>query len=727
LIRGWRLQLAVLLLAGALWSIYPEANTLGLVGAYALAWLLVSLARALRPSLLELRLSRGQAIAVSLALATPPVARAVDLVDNFAENERLDSLTHQTEARRWLADPPSIFPRLVSADRPQTFYVHAPGAAEVEVALGGWSASETTSLGHGLFRFTLDPRDDDLPDAETVPVELVVDGASTTRALRFVRPLAHPRWLRPSADRTRVVTTSEETDEVVIVDQSGAHERFEVADGPVDAWFVGDDVVVSHRYGEGVVFRAPDGTQRALDIGPFAGRMAVRGDTVVVARAGGAPELVVVRGRAVERRIPLRFVPDWVALTDRYVVVSSVQPPALHRIARGGGEPRRLQLGRPAVAMTSTDDAVIVAVTDLQTEGPPHLGNHFVRDQLVTVDVEAWEITGVRRTAERTARQSSPGNVDRGGSPMGLDVAADGALWVAFAGTDDVWRFGAGEPEGRPYPLDDVSLATPHSAVQLANGRFAVSSPVYGTIGLLSSRGERRALVRLAPGDHELLGSDQHALQRRIGMRGFYESTRAGVACQSCHLHGGSDGARHNIGDKTLVATLDTRGLLGTPPYLRDGGYAYLGSLDELSRGLYRGFLRHQGGRRVSLDRWLGSLARPTPLRQLEGRDLERERRGVDAFVRARCVVCHAFPAFTNLGQHPVASLFPACADEHASLELDTPSLLGLERSAPYLVDGRAQTLAAVFEDHDPARRHGHHQVLDDEERADLFYLLEGL
>lgn len=729
MIRGWRLQLAVLLLAGALWSIDPEPHSLGLVSAYAVAWLLISLARALRPSLLELRLTRGQAIALSLALLAAPVARAVDLADRFVENERLGSLAHQTEARRWLADTPSIFPRLLSSDRPQTFYVHAPGARRVEVALGRWTARPTISLGHGLFRFELDPaREQSLRSvSETFDVELIVDGASTTRALRLVRPLAHPRWLRPNAARTRVVAVSEETDEAVIVDADGEHARFDTGDGPVDARFVDDTIVVAHRYGGALLFRAPDGAERELEIGPFATHLAVGGDTIVVARAGSEPELVIVRDGAVARRVELDFVPDWVELTDRWIVVSSVQPPALHRFDRAGGPPRTLQLGRPAVTMTSTDDAVFVAVTDLQTEGPPHLGNHFVRDQIVTIDVDAWEITDVRRTAQRTPRQSSPGNVDRGGSPMGLDVAPDGALWVAFAGTDDVWRFGPDDAEGRPYPLDEHPLAAPHSAVQLANGRFAVSSPVYGTIGLMSPRGERRALIRLAPGDQELLRADEHALQRRIGMRGFYESTRSGVACQSCHLHGGSDGTRHNIGDKTLVATLDTRGLLGTPPYLRDGGYPFLGSLDELSRTLYRGYLRHQGGRRISLDRFLGSLARPTPLRQLEGRDVARERRGVDAFVRARCVVCHAFPAFTNLGQHPVSSLFPSTADAHASLELDTPSLLGLGRSAPYLVDGRAHTLEAVFEDHDPARRHGHHRILDDAERADLFHLLEGL
>ncbi len=725
MIRGWRLQLAIALTAGIVWSVHPAADFLGLVAAYAIAWALFLLARRFAPRLLALELGRWQAVALALLLAAPPAARAFELGSRLLENERLDAIVHQTEARRWLERTPSIFPRLLVADRPQTFYVHAPGTREVGARAGG-ARLDATALGHGLFRLEVDPRALTLPArAGTVAVTLVVDGAEHTRDLRFERRLAHPRWLRPSADRARVITTSEETDEVVIVDRDGRVERHEVGDGPVDAWFVGEGFVVAHRYEAALRF---EGTHpRDVEIGPFAERLAVDGDDVAVIRGGQRPELILVTDRAVRARVPLGFAPDWVAFAGEHVVVSSRRPAALHRFDRDGrpiGEP--LVLGRPAVTMTSAGERVIVATTDLWLDGAPHLGNHFVRDQLVTVDVPRWRVVDATLTADRTPRQRAPGDVDVGVSPMGIDVAPDGARWVAFAGTDGVWRLGDGT-DRRRYPLDEHPLAAPFSAVELAGGRFAVSSACYGTIGIFSRAGSRVALVRLAPGDQELLREDQRALQARIGERGFYEATRAGVSCQSCHLHEGSDGAVHNIGDKVHVATLDTRGVFGTPPYLRDGGYPFLGSLDELSQTLYRGFLRHQGGRRISLDRYLGSLPRPTPPRQLEGRDDDRERAGLDAFVRARCPTCHAFPAFTNLGQHPVAALFPRETANHASHEIDTPSLLGLGPSAPYLVDGRAESLEAVFSDHDPDARHGDHRALSDDERAAMIHFLEGL
>ncbi|MCB9597547.1 MAG: hypothetical protein H6719_32815 [Sandaracinaceae bacterium] len=727
MIAGWRLQLLVLLGAGVVWSVHPTPDLLGLVGAYALAWLGLSLSRAFAPGLWKVELTRAQAVALGLALAVPPAVRAADLGSRFLVEERLDSIVHQTEARRWLERTPSIFPPLLAADRPQTFYVNAPGARAVSARVGGGEV-EATSLGHGVFRLEVEPRDLELPARSgALDVELLIDGAAHARELRFERRLAHPRWLRPSPDRARVITTSEETDEVVLVDRDGAFERHDVGDGPVDAAFVGDGSswVVAHRYEDELRFEGASPGRVA--IGPLAEHLAVDGEDVAVTRAGARPELVLVRGRAVRARTPLAFAPEWVAFAGEHVVVSGRRPAALYRFDRDGraqGDP--LPLGRPAVTLTAAGDAVIVAVTDLSTDGEPHLGNHFVRDQLVTVDAPSWRIVATELTADRTPRQRAPGDIDRGVSPMGVDVAPDGARWVAFAGTDDVARVGAGT-DRRRFELDEHPLAAPISAVELAGGRFAVSSACYGTVGIFSASGDRRALVRLAPGDQELLRDDQPALQRRIGERGFYEATRSGVACQSCHLHEGSDGALHNIGDKTHVATLDTRGIYGTPPYLRDGGYPFLGSLDELAQTLYRGYLRHQGGRRIGLDRYLGSLPRATPPRQLEGRDLARERRGLDAFFRARCPVCHAPPAFTNLGQHPVATLFPRRTEAHASDELDTPSLLGLGESAPYLVDGRAATLEAVFADEDPSRRHGHHGVLSETELADLIHFLGGL
>lgn len=741
---GWRLQVAVLLVAGGLWSIYPHASLAALVVAYLLAWGLLNYLRASRWVL-----PPRAAVAISLILAAAPIARAWELARRFAENEGLDGVGHLTESRRALLETPSIHPRLLSLDRPETFYVHAPDAHEVDVDLGeGRPDTRVTALGHGLFRVETHPLDPGtrgalgLEEADeggarsgTLEALLRVDGETHRRPMRWVRPHAHPRWLAPSPSRDRAAAVSEETDELFVVGVEGAPLTRPTDDGPVGVVFTSEtEVAIAHRYAETILFldpTDPEAPPRALPIGPWAVRIAVSEDRsrLVVARDGAAPQLVLVdpNERRVLRRIPLGFSPDWVAFGPdaNTLVVSSRRPAALHRFVDGSPAGEPIALSRPVVTMSAGGPVIVASVTDYQPDGREHLGNHFVEDHLITIDVAGWRVIDARPTATRTERQRSPGNVDRGVSPMGIDLAPDGSVWVAFAGTDDVFRYQPDAVRPRVIGLDEQPLASPCSAVALASDQLAISSPVYGAIGLFDADGERVSLARFAPDDQTLLREDEDSLKRRIGERTFYESTRAGVSCQSCHLHGGSDGARHNIGGTTFVATLDTRGAADTPPYLRDGGYPTLGSLDDVAQTLYRGYRRRQGGRRPGLDAYLSSLAREPPRRQLEGRDLPRERRGLDAFVKARCVVCHAFPAFTNLSSHQAAWLFEE-AEGIAAHELDTPSLLGLDRSAPYLVDGRAETVEAVLTEHDTPR-HGDTSALSERERADLVHLLEGL
>ena len=62
-----------------------------------------------------------------------------------------------------------------------------------------------------------------------------------------------------------------------------------------------------------------------------------------------------------------------------------------------------------------------------------------------------------------------------------------------------------------------------------------------------------------------------------------------------------------------------------------------------------------------------------------------------------------------------------------AKNQLDTPSLLGLHSSAPYLHDARAKTLEAIFEDHNPDNRHGDTAGLSAQELGALVSFLESL
>ena len=132
-----------------------------------------------------------------------------------------------------------------------------------------------------------------------------------------------------------------------------------------------------------------------------------------------------------------------------------------------------------------------------------------------------------------------------------------------------------------------------------------------------------------------------------------------------------------------------------------------------------------QPGRRYALQAYVESLPRAQPSSE---RDIAAEERGYAIFQRAGCERCHAPPAFTSLGQLPIAALFPrVAATLKVKEQLDVPSLLSVSTSPPYLHDGRASTLRAVLTDHNPDNLHGDTRNLNDAELSDLIRFLESL
>ena len=85
------------------------------------------------------------------------------------------------------------------------------------------------------------------------------------------------------------------------------------------------------------------------------------------------------------------------------------------------------------------------------------------------------------------------------------------------------------------------------------------------------------------------------------------------------------------------------------------------------------------------------------------------------------CAFCHPPPFYTDSGtrdaegpfvKHDVGARLPGESDQHQ--RLDTPALLGLRRSEPYLHDGRAGTIEDIFTKFNPDDRHGRTSHLTD-------------
>lgn len=683
-------------------------------------------------------------VALGVLLALPGIGFGYAARARMLEDAGLVGLSERVGDRVRLAREPAIAPALVSSAQPQTFFVHAPNAREVSLQLGAAVKPVVGErMGHGLFRLDYDPRVQGRPSLAdgVLGAQLLVDGVSHARDMRVVTPLVHPRWFCRSPSGVLAATPSEETDELIVVGGSKPL-RLPVADGPIDCAFLDEThVAVTHRHVDALWLldlARPEAAERLPLPGPL-GRLArdpVTGGACV-ARGGAAPQLLHVRWPelALQEVTPLPAAGEWLgfAAPDRLLVASRADA-SVHAFTRQGARftpAGTLPLSRPAAsfALDPAHARLFVTVTDYRTEPGAQLGNHFVQDQLLVVDSVRLEVLQRVRTARRSERQTKPGDMDQGGSPLGVWPLADGRLALAFAGTDELWRLPlpAGEPERVRF--EDVQFYAPHGVTELADGTLWLSSPAAGALARIAPGAHAGVIVPLAPDDHTLLAQHPLALQRRIGERGFYESTRGGIACQSCHMHADNDGSAYNLGDHRLVPNLSVRGLLGTAPYLRDGSYPRISDLDEVAETLYRGYVRVQPGRRACLQAFIESLPR---MRTAAARDPEAERRGLAAFVRAGCERCHSFPAFTNLGLLPLAALFPDVAraqtqSSGAGESVDVPSLLSVSTSAPYLNDGRASDLASVLDQHNRDNLHGDTRSLSEGERADLVRFLASL
>jgi hypothetical protein len=748
----------VLVVALAAWALFPRPTLAAFVACYGAALLLVSGAQALRIAFLPEKLTRLQGMLLFGVATAAPLALAWRERDRIRDAEGLRGIDRLVEDRIRLEHKPSIFPAVVGADQPQRFYVHAPGTREIAMRFANGGAWVTgTSLGQGVFRVEYDPRRDGAPE-QSGRITVSADGREVERKLVAAPATPHPRWLSSDPTAGIAAAVSEETDELVLVDREAGLRRIPVGDGPSDCAFVGfGRIAVAHRYTPELwIVEAATGKTLARPVlGHFQHRLAVSPDAtaLAVAMAGARPGVRFVRLPSGEpdALVRLAFAPDWLAFgaDAATLVVAARATRSLHRlllVAPGEPEPRgalaldtdppgspwridgrALLLGRPAVTLARAGARIVVATTGFEASGQHVEGNHHVQHHLLTVDPGEWRIEGVRITDRRGTEQDLPLNVEHGAGPSGIAALDDGSLLVAFAGSDEVWRIPPSQHNPRRYAL--VGHHAPHGVADLGAGRFAVSSPAGGAIAVLGHDGRVVGTARLGAEDDALAESDRASWRRRMGEYAFYEATRTGISCASCHLHADSDGCAHNIGQSVKPVTLGTRGIAASSPYLRDASYPRIRDLHDVSEILYRGYRKQAPlDRGVAIEAWLKSLPPLPHPRTFEPRDLDLERAGLEALVKADCTLCHEPPAFTNLGQHPTRSLFPAYAEKLRRDEfVDVPTLVGLATSAPYLQDGRAATLEDVLRDNERANRHGNTRALSDEERRALLHFLGSL
>jgi YVTN family beta-propeller protein len=229
------------------------------------------------------------------------------------------------------------------------------------------------------------------------------------------------------------------------------------------------------------------------------------------------------------------------------------------------------------------------------------------------------------------------------------------------------------------------------------------------------------------PGDAAVgtiaLGPAPQMTQVRRGQLLFNDATlcfQHWQSCASCHPDGRGDGLNWDLMNDGAGNSKNTKSMLlahQTPPAMSEGVRM---SAEEAVRSGFRHvlFVDRPEEESAAIDAYLKSL-RPVPSpRLVDGRLSPAAERGRALFEgrRAGCSRCHPAPLYTDLRSHKVGSRSPVDRTDR----FDTPTLVEVWRTAPYLHDGRYTTIKEVLTEGKHGLRRETEHPLGDREIDDL-------
>ncbi len=212
------------------------------------------------------------------------------------------------------------------------------------------------------------------------------------------------------------------------------------------------------------------------------------------------------------------------------------------------------------------------------------------------------------------------------------------------------------------------------------------------------------------PNGHETisLGSQPEMSLERKGELLFCDATscfQQWQSCLSCHPDGRTDGLNWDLLNDGSGNPKNNKSLLNahaTPPVMITG----IRESAELAvrAGIkYIQFAICRESDAQAIDAYLKNMkAVPSPYLD-DGRLSKNAKKGKQLFKKAGCLACHSGKHFTNGKSYDVGmGIVP-----HLNEKFDTPSLIEVWRTAPYLYDGRAKTIEDVFTKFNKNNEHG--------------------
>jgi YVTN family beta-propeller protein len=330
-------------------------------------------------------------------------------------------------------------------------------------------------------------------------------------------------------------------------------------------------------------------------------------------------------------------------------------------------------------------------------------------------------------------------------NPWAVACSADGQyLCVSHAGTHELSVI---DRVGLHKKLDTLAAGTPVSEVSATaadvpydlsflvglrrrirlggNGPRAIA--LADTTAFVAEHfSESLSIVDLAAEDDSpkraiALGTDAPMSVERKGEMLFNDATlcfQQWQSCATCHPDGRVDGLNWDLLNDGLGSPRNTKSMLlshQTPPVMS------LGIRETAEKAVRAGirfiqFVERPEADASAIDSYLKSMKPAASPRLVHGELSEAARKGKEIFARARCAACHPQGLYTDLRPYDVGTT----KDRDSGKPLDTPTLVEVWRTAPYLHDGRAATMADVLTRCNPDDRHGATTSLSPDEIGQL-------
>ncbi len=366
----------------------------------------------------------------------------------------------------------------------------------------------------------------------------------------------------------------------------------------------------------------------------------------------------------------------------------------------------------------------------VQRDGQHSTSDNFVRSAVCAIDL-----------ASETEVLAKRQDIDNRSTPVSTAFSHDGDYALVLVQPDNWIGINNAYTGTGISGIREVGLA-PDGLVLLPNGKVFVSSYLTREVIVYDVNDSIHSIDHAAPPplakirtiDTEPLPADVlrgkqvffNAFDTRMGHAGYW-------ACASCHIGGISDGRVWDFTDRGegLRNTKTLLGVRGTGQGrvhwsgnmdeiqdferdIRDSfeGSGFMADADYTSRKDANGVFETFGPPTAGLSQDLDALAAyfatfeqvpRSPFRNPDGSFTKDALLGRKVYEKAACPACHSGPDFTDstmdTGLHDVGTILPTSGSRLGGplTGIDTPTLKGLWQSAPYLHDGRAQTLLEIF------------------------------